>query len=85
MFTDELFARIGFTKLEDKTYEKVIIAKQYQVTPKAFMQLEKRLKFKIYKVHKSLGTNIEYYVDNKLAESGYWRDEADFLSHQFKF
>ena len=41
--------------------------------------IEKRtVKFKIYDVDPEYGTNIEFYIDNRLQISGYWINKEDF-------
>ncbi len=86
MFSQEFFQKIGFAKeATTNTYTKKAIARRYQIAPKAFVQLERTLMFKIHDVHEELGVNIEFFVDNRLADSGYWYDEDDFLTHKFNY
>ena len=41
-------------------------------------ELERTIKFKIFDVDSYLGTNIEFYIDNRLQIAGYWTDFTDF-------
>jgi recombination DNA repair RAD52 pathway protein len=85
--TEPCVDSVYFTSHKFKEEEPKVFTREetQQPHPQAInTPLEKRIvKFKVYEVNPEIGTNVEFYIDNKLQLSGYWVDIKDFQT-QFK-
>ena len=75
------FKKHDFKEEEPNVYTKTeVVFTQNPMTGQATGALERVIKFKIYDVDPYLGTNIEFFIDNKQQNlcSGYFTDFNDF-------
>lgn len=78
-FNKEFFENMGFVSKEENVYEKEIIAQRMQ-TSQGIFENKKIIKIIVLETDPVLGTNLEYFEDNRVALTGYWHDHEDFTS-----
>lgn len=73
------FSKHGFTQEGDfyvkEEFQRADFIFNGQLVPHA---ISRKVRFRVYDVDPYLGTNIEFYINNRLQVSGYWTTRTDF-------